>query len=349
MKHSLQKIQSEYSFTLPPQHIATQPASPRDSARLLTYTISTKTLAEDTFLHITSYIPPHAVLVFNETKVIPARLVVTKESGGKARITYLSTHTSTNTIRVLSDRKLTLKTKLFVIPSIFFHVTSQDEKYYYLTPSFSLSKLQSVFNRYGIIPLPPYIKNSPLSHSQLKEKYQTIFAKITGSVAAPTASLHFTKRLLRKIRLHGCDIAFVTLHVNEGTFAPLTQDALDTHTLHTEQYEISPHTAKLLQNAKKQGRPIVAVGTTVVRTLESASDDSGVLKKLSGDTNIFIHPPYRFKFVDEIITNFHVPSSSLMMLVSAFIGRETLLSLYAYAIKKKFRFFSFGDGMYIKK
>ncbi|TRZ52551.1 tRNA preQ1(34) S-adenosylmethionine ribosyltransferase-isomerase QueA, partial [bacterium] len=199
---------------------------------------------------------------------------------------------------------------------------------------------QKIFQKYGETPIPPYIKNTKLSEMQLREKYQTVFAKKTGSVAAPTASLHFTEELLEKLKKQGIQIEFVTLHVNLGTFSPLTEEALKTGKLHKEWYEISEKTAEALIKAKKEGRPIIAAGTTTVRTLEQLEGKAG-----AGETRLFIRPCDKFKFIDGMITNFHVPKSSLLMLVSAFVGREKLFELYDEAMKKDFRFFSFGDGM----
>ena len=205
--------------------------------------------------------------------------------------------------------------------------------------------MNALFEKYGNAPIPPYIKHTPLSSAELKKQYQTVFAKNSGSIAAPTASLDFTKRLLEKLRKTGISTQFVTLHVGLGTFAPLTEENITQGKLHKERYAIDSKTAAFLNRAKKEGRPIIAVGTTAVRALETASDKKGKLAKLSGETDIFIREGYRFRFTDGIITNFHVPRSSLLMLVSAFVGRERLFELYRKAMKKKFSFFSFGDGM----
>jgi len=216
-----------------------------------------------------------------------------------------------------------------------------------LKPSFAINKTFEVLERYGITPIPPYIKNIPLSEKQLRKEYQTVFADRKGSVAAPTASLHFTKSLLSQLKRSGIKIVFTTLHVNLGTFSPLTEELFKRSRLHSEYYEIGKVSADILNKAKKEKLPIIAVGTTVVRTLESASDNRGKINKLKGDTDIFIKEGYKFKFVDGLITNFHVPRSSLLMLASAFAGRKNIFNIYKKAISKKFRFFSFGDGMLI--
>ena len=345
MNRSLETITKEYDYTFPETLIAQKPASPRDSAKLLVYDRKHDATIETTFAHIGEQLPKNAVLVFNQTKVIPARLTVTKPTGGTARVLYVAT--AGDLIRVMSDRKLIVGTAIAIKDGLFLTVVRQEEKYYYLRPSFPLNKLASVLDKHGITPIPPYIKGSPLKERDLRKKYQTVFAKHAGSVAAPTASLHFTDRLLKKLRGQGIDIRFVTLHVNIGTFAPLTQEHLDTGALHTESYEIDRQTAAFLNKAKQQGRPIIGIGTTVVRTLESAAQN-GALKQLAGETRIFIQEGYRFKFIDGVVTNFHVPQSSLLMLVAALVGKDRLFELYRLAIKHKFRLFSFGDGMLIR-
>ncbi|MDD5547674.1 MAG: tRNA preQ1(34) S-adenosylmethionine ribosyltransferase-isomerase QueA [Candidatus Pacebacteria bacterium] len=359
------RVLHDYNYEVSPELIAQKPASPRDSAKLLIFHKKTGKVNYDIFRNIIKYLPPKAVLVFNQTKVIPARLEVTKQiTGGKARILYLET--IGDKIKVMTDRFLPIGIKVFVDQKLFFTVEGQQEKYYFLKPSFPLKNIYNVLEKYGKTPIPPYIKNSPLSENQLRKEYQAIFAKTKGSVAAPTASLHFTKQLLKKIKKAGIDIKFSTLHVGLGTFAPLTEENIESGKLHNEYYEIDKKTAGFLNKAKKQGRPVIAVGTTVVRTLESSVSGNS-LKRLSGGTDLFIKDGYKFGFIDGIITNFHVPQSSLLMLISAFMGfrpkslslgrtsgqakkysgRKKLLELYKKAAAKKFRFFSFGDGMLI--
>jgi len=333
-----------YDYKLPENLIAQEPASPRDKAGLLVYKKDTGETLFDEFLNITKYLPKNAVLVFNETKVLPARIILKKETGGKVEILYLQKRN--NLLEVLSDRKLNVGSKIYLNSKISFLVEGQEGKIYLLKSVFAIEKFYEVLEKYGTAPIPPYIKHSPLSKKELKEKYQSIFAKYQGSVAAPTASLHFTKRVLNKIKKAGIEIKFVTLHVGLGTFATLTEENLKNKKLHQEFYNIDKKTAKFLNKVKKEGRTIIAVGTTVARTLESASKD-GQLENLSGRTDIFITEGYKFDFVDGMVTNFHVPKSSLLMLVSALIGREKVLELYKQAIDKKFKFYSFGDGMLI--
>lgn len=345
MDTELKKLLDLYDYDLSEDLIAQEPASPRDAAKLLAYSKKENNISYNTFKNLAKYLPEKAVLVFNETKVLPARLILQKETGGRVKILYISKEGTS--LRVMADRKLTLDAQLQLTPKIYFTVCGKDDKYYLLKPSFDISKIFDILEKYGKIPIPPYIKHSPLSEKDLKKKYQTVFARSKGSVAAPTAALHFTDRLITRIKRSGCEVKFVTLHVNLGTFAPLTKEHVRSMRLHEEYYEIDKKTAEFLNKARRAGRPIIAVGTTVVRTLESASIRKSGLKKLSGTTDLFIREGYEFKFVDGIITNFHVPRSSLLMLVAAFVGREKLFELYQKAIDKKFKFFSFGDGMII--
>ena len=339
----LETVLKQYDYALPEALIAQSPASPRDSARLLVYDRKTKAVRYDTFRHLAKYLPPRSVLVFNETKVIPARFVVRKPTGGKAVLLYV--RTEGKEIIAMADRPLPVGEIVTVAPRVRFRVVSQ-EKYTRLAPLFPIARLPKIFERYGVTPIPPYIKHTPLSERALREKYQTVFARRRGSVAAPTASLHFTKRLLADIKKAGHDIVFVTLHVNLGTFASIKEEQWKQGKLHEEFYEISRAAAAALNRAKKSGQPIVAVGTTVTRTLESAVR-GGRVRGGHGTTDLFIRHGYRFAFADALITNFHVPRSSLLMLVSALVSWKKLRELYRAAIAKKFRFFSFGDGMLI--
>jgi S-adenosylmethionine:tRNA ribosyltransferase-isomerase len=351
----LEELLQSYNYPFSQELIAQEPASPRDSAKLLVYDRASGSVSYDTFLHLAKHLPAGAVIVFNQTKVVPARLIVRKprtnapvhgeQGGGLARIIYLET--CGDCIKAMSDRKLAVGSDISLTNALSFRVERQEEKYYYLKPSFPMQDLFKVLYAHGEAPLPPYIKNSPLSKADMRKKYQAVFAQQEGSVAAPTASLHFTPRLLASLKKSGIETAFVTLHVGLGTFAPLEQRHIDSGKLHQEWYEIDSRTARLLNEAKRAGRPIIAVGTTVTRTLESAADSNGVLEKLSSTTDLFIREGYRFKFVDSMITNFHVPQSSLLMLVGAFAGKDIVLGLYEKAASRGFKFFSFGDGMLI--
>ncbi len=333
-----------YNFTFPKALIAQKPVHPRDAARLLIFDRRKKKTAFVTFKDLPKFLPSGSVLVLNQTKVIPARLFVKKETGGRVEILYLSTEGKN--IKALANKKVAIGARLILSKRFSFVVMKQVGSEYFLKPSFPLKELDGIFERYGHTPLPPYIKHSLLSEKKLREEYQTVFAKERGSVAAPTASLHITNRLLKELQRRGIAVVYVTLHVGLGTFASVTERHIRSKTLHHERYHISKEAATFLNRAKKEGRPIIAVGTTVVRTLESsASSRRHCREAVSGDTSLFIQEGYQFKFIDGMITNFHVPKSSLLMLVSAFVGRAQVLKLYRHAIRKKFRLFSFGDGM----
>lgn len=343
----LEVFLDRYDFPYAPTEIAKEPARPRDSARLLVHDRASGETQYDTFLHLDRYLPSGAVLVFNETRVIPARFAARKEATGGA-VTLLYTRTRDDRFYALSEKRLTPGTVLISFGDMRFIVRDKAGSEYECEPLFDISELLPLLERFGKVPLPPYMKDTALTEADRKRAYQTVFARARGSVAAPTASLHFTDRLMKKLERAGFGLAFVTLHVGLGTFAPLTEEHLAEGRLHREEYSIDADTAAQLEAAKKEGRPIIAVGTTVVRTLESAADAQGRLERLTGGTELFIQEGYRFRFVDSIITNFHVPRSSLLVLVSAFAGRETVLSLYAEAREKGFKLFSFGDGMLLK-
>ncbi len=339
-------ILEQYNYELPGELIAQAPAMPRESARLLVYTISTGRMAFDIFKNLGKYLPKNSVLVFNQTKVMPARLQVQKTTGGKAEILYLGQETGL--IKALSNRLLLPGTSASILQrgktsGRTFKVVRKSGQFYFLKPNFPIKELPVMLQKFGLTPLPPYIKNSPLSEKQKRVQYQSVFAKAGESVAAPTASLHFSKNLITRLKKQGFKKKFASLNVGLGTFAPLAEKNYSSGKLHTETYEIKAEILRELKNAKKHKYPIIAVGTTAARTLETVAKTG----RLKGQTSIFIKPPYRFRLMDGLITNFHVPKSSLMMLVASLVGREKLLKLYETAMKKRFRFFSFGDGMLI--
>ncbi len=347
-----EKLLARYEYSLPPDRIAASPVSPRDSAKLMVYNRADKSVIDTTFRDLPSIIPSGTLLIFNNTKVIPARLELTKPTGGTVRILFIDL--KGKRLRVLADRSVAAGSTLFFRKKPAFRVLGRDGKYVLLAPLWHGS-LKSFLERHGEAPLPPYIKNSPLTKAERRRRYQTIFAKTPGSIAAPTASLHFTAGLLAALKKSGIETAFITLHVGLGTFAPITLKNLKTKSLHEEEYNISQKTADSITRAMRENRRIIAVGTTALRTLESAAhsvhlrraDARWKIKKSRGKTSLFIREGYRFRIVSGLITNFHVPRSSLLMLVSAFAGRQTVLKLYRRAIKKNYRFFSFGDGMLI--
>jgi len=348
----MKELFSEYDFDFPENLIAREPASPRDSARLMVYDRATGEASLDAFHNIGAYLPSRSLLVFNDTKVVPGRFEAEKSSGGKAVITVVDV--GAECVKAFSDRKLTVGETLKVSSGDELKIIMQDGKYFFLRPSEKF-RINGVLSRelifgflesVGVMPLPPYIKNSSLSEEEIKREYQTVFAKEKGSYAAPTASLHFTEGLMEDLGAMGHEICFITLHVGLGTFAPLTDENIRQGKLHKEYYEISEDAAEKISRAREEGRKIIAVGTTCIRTLESAWD-GGKIKSGKYETDIFIREGYEFKTVDGMVTNFHVPKSSLLMLVSALIGREKTLELYKLAVKNKFRLFSFGDGMLI--
>jgi len=332
------------SLPVPEELIAQTPAIPRDSSRLLVLEKNSGKISEDTFRNIGKYLPPKSVLVLNKTKVVPARVRVTTESGSVIELLY-TRHDERN-VFALSPKKLKANDVLHfgnhkLIVKDFLNAE------YKLEPNFDMAELPKILETYGNTPIPPYIKNSKLPEAELRVKYQTVFAKTSGSVAAPTASLHFTPELLDSLKKAGHTLVFVTLHVGTGTFMNPTAEQIKKGILHEEWFEISSETAQVINACHDAGRKIIPVGTTALRTLETIADESGVLREASGTTDIFIKPGYHFKIADAMITNFHVPNSSLRMLVAAFAGEENMLKSYNYAIANRFRFFSFGDAMLI--
>jgi S-adenosylmethionine:tRNA ribosyltransferase-isomerase len=356
-----------YHYNLPESLIARQPAEPRDAARLFVYDTAHDTTTLDTFSHLDHHLPQKSLLVLNDTKVVPARAILKKETGGKIEVLFLVNewqHESGEPIPALVDRKITVGARLFFDgPNTkkFFTVTRQNENIFYLAPNFPPNDLFAILNKKGITPLPKYIKQTDLDETALRKKYQAVFGKNPASVAAPTASLHFTERLLTRLEKQGVEKTFITLNVGLGTFAPVSAESLANGTLHTEFLTIPGSSRTAIVAHKSKNEPVIAVGTTVVRTLEAEAakiiSREGVPTH-GGDiidaTQIFIRPPYDFKIVDAMITNFHLPDTSLMMLVQAFLlhknpaTKRNLVDLYKVAIKEKFRFYSFGDAMLIK-
>lgn len=338
-----QLILNRFDYKLPEDLIAKFPARPRDSAKLLVYYRKTDEVFFDKFYNIHKYLPQKSVIVMNDTRVIPARFSLKKTTGGKIEAFFI--RKEYDKIIVLFNKKATIGSELVLTNKYKFEVFSADGKYFILKPNFESNNIFGILDKYGKMPVPKYIK-ADFQENKLRIDYQTVFAKNDGSVAAPTASLHFTKRCINKLLKHGFEREFITLHVNEGTFAPVTDQNFISKSLHKEYFSIDALTAKKLNDCKKRGMNIVAVGTTVTRTLESACR-KGQLTMLSGETDLFIQESDKLQFTDMLITNFHLPKSSLMMLVSSFIGRKKLLELYQEAIENKFRFYSFGDAMLI--
>lgn len=344
-------INSNYSYILPPELIASEPASPRDHSRLLVYKNSE--IYHDRFFHLSRYLQSGDLLVVNNSKVIPARLFGKKETGGKIEILLLGK--VGKYWDVLIGGRVAVDDKIFFDDNSEALIIGKDGKSGFLKFNFFGKDFWAKINQIGHMPIPPYIKNSKLSEKELKEEYQTIYAKNYGSAAAPTAGLHFSKKLIGELKSAGIGFAEINLHIGLGTFAPLTEENIKNNKLHSEKFLIPRSTIRKIIETKKTGGRIIAIGTTTVRALESSVEKilSGQ-KAISGQTDIFIQPGDKFKIVDGLITNFHLPCSSLMMLVAAFLqykgeknGREKLLELYKLAIEKNYRFYSFGDAMLI--
>jgi len=347
-------MKDQYWYTLPEKLIAQEPAHPRDSSKLLIYNTQTNEIIIDTFFNLATYLTPSTTLTLNDAKVVPARVTLTKETGGKIVVLFLVNEwiiVPDGPIPCFFDRKAKVGDRLYFVDKSFVTVQSQKEGLFFVSWNDSVEHFLQKLDSFGTMPIPPYIKHSPLSRSELLEKYQTIFAKKIGSSAAPTASLHFTPKVFKSLKNKGIQKQYITLHVGLGTFAPLTSEDIRTKTLHHEWYEVSKETANQIANIKNQNKRICAVGTTVVRTLESYAQQGILGKKHSGNTELFIQPPFEFKIVDALITNFHLPGSSLMMLVDAFLthkkSQKRIVELYEYAIKNEFRFYSFGDAMLV--
>lgn len=332
---------SDFYYDLPEDLIAQTPVEPRDSSRLLVYNRSEDKVEHKVFNQIGDYLKSGDLLVINTTKVYPARIFAYTEHGGKVEILLLKRINLTDwECLVKPGKKCRDGVKFIVNNELALTVMSKtDDGGRIISFSFD-GVFEDILSRVGEMPLPPYI------HEKLKDKdrYQTVYCKEEGSAAAPTAGLHFTLRLIDELKAKGVEFAEVNLHVGLGTFRPVKVENAEEHKMHVEFCEISAENARKINSAKKDGRRIIAVGTTSVRTLESFANNDGTVKSGSMDTGIFIYPPYRFKCVDGMITNFHLPESTLVMLVAAFVGKEKILELYNLAVKEKYRFFSFGDA-----
>jgi len=336
---------SDFNYKLPEELIAQTPIEKRDESRLMVLNKKEQTIEHKTFKDIIDYLKPGDVLVRNNTKVLPARLYGKKETG--ANVEFLLLKNINDDIWeciVRPGNKLHVGTKV-VFGEGLLNATILD-----IMPGGTRKvefRYQGIFNeildQIGLMPLPPYI------HEELKEKdrYQTVYAKYQGSAAAPTAGLHFTDELLSKLEAKGVIIANVTLHVGIGTFRPVKEETVEAHKMHSEHFYIKKEDVDKINNAKKEGRRVIAVGTTSCRVLESIADENGMIRETEEDTSIFIYPGYKFKCIDGLITNFHLPESTLLMLVSALAGKNFIMEAYEEAVDNKYRFFSFGDAMFI--
>ena len=338
---------SDFYFELPEELIAQDPLEDRASSRLLVLNKETGETEHHVFRDILQYLVPGDCLVLNNTKVIPARLLGTKEETGAAVEVLLLKRKEKDVWETLvrPGKKMRPGAKISfgdgLLKAEVLEVVEEGNRLIRFTYE---GIFEEVLDRLGEMPLPPYITHK----LQDKSRYQTVYAKYEGSAAAPTAGLHFTTELLREIENMGVDIAYVTLHVGLGTFRPVKEENVLEHHMHSEYYEVSQESADKINAAKERGGRVICVGTTSARTLESAADETGHLTACSGNTEIFIYPGYRFKVLDCLLTNFHLPESTLIMLVSALAGRERVLAAYREAVEERYRFFSFGDAMFIK-
>ena len=337
---------SDFNYNLPEELIAQVPLQKRDESKLMVLDKENKTIEHKVFKDIIDYLEPGDCLVRNNTKVIPARIYGKKETG--ANVEFLLLNNIEGDIWesiVRPGNKLHIGTKVIFgegllvaeILDIMLGGTRKIKFHYN-------GIFNEILDQIGLMPLPPYI------HEELKDRdrYQTVYAKHQGSAAAPTAGLHFTPELLKKIEEKGIKIANVTLHVGIGTFRPVKEETVEAHEMHSEHYYIKQEDVDKINEAKKQGHRVISVGTTSCRVLETVADENGNLKETEGDTQIFIYPGYKFKCIDGLITNFHLPQSTLLMLVSALADKEYIMGAYEEAVKEKYRFFSFGDAMFIK-
>lgn len=335
---------SDFWYNLPEEQIAQTPAEPRDSSRMLVYHRAEKKVEHKIFRDVLSYLHKGDVLVVNRTRVLPARLFAFTQNGGKVEVLLLKrVNLDEWEVLVRPGKKCKPGVRLVVNDELSLTVQSVTESGERIVKFAYKGAFEDVLSRVGTMPLPPYIREK--LHDP--ERYQTVYSKETGSAAAPTAGLHFTPELLRAIQEKGVEIAEVLLHVGLGTFRPVKEENVLDHKMHSEYYEIGEEAAEIINRAKRENRRVIAVGTTSVRTLETVAKEDGTVTACSGNTEIFIYPPYRFKCVDALITNFHLPESTLLMLVSSLCSREEILSLYEIAVGGGYRFFSFGDSMFI--
>ena len=336
---------TDFDYDLPKELIAQTPIEKRDESKLMVLDRSNETIEHKKFKDIVEYLKPGDVLVRNNTKVIPARLYGKKVTG--ANVEFLLLNNIEGDIWeciVRPGNKLHVGAKVIFGDGLLRAEVLDTMEGGTRKVKFSYEGIfNEILDKIGLMPLPPYI------HESLKDnnRYQTVYAKYDGSAAAPTAGLHFTEELLQKIKNMGVEIANVTLHVGIGTFRPVKEENVEEHKMHTEHFYIKKEDAEKINNAKKEGRRVIAIGTTSCRVLETIADENGFVKETEEDTGIFIYPGYKFKCLDGLITNFHLPQSTLLMLVSALAGKDYIMRAYKEAVKEKYRFFSFGDAMFI--
>ncbi len=337
---------SDFTYDLPQELIAQTPIERRDGSRLMTLDRRTGETGHRHFYDLPSLLRPGDCLIMNDSRVLPARLLGRRLPGGGACEVLLLTDRGDNIWECLvrPGRKLRTGARMtFGDGSLAAEVVKEEADGNRLVRFEYEGIFLEVLERLGKMPLPPYIKEE----LQDQERYQTVYSKVLGSAAAPTAGLHFTPELLKEIEAQGVNLGYVTLHVGLGTFRPVKEEAIEDHEMHSEFCTISPETAELINRTRANGGRVICVGTTSCRTLESWAAEDGHMEPRSGWTNIYIYPGYRFKVMDGLVTNFHLPESTLIMLVSAFAGREAILNAYREAVRERYRFFSFGDAMFI--
>ena len=349
---------SEYDYNLPEELIAQMPADKRENSRMMVLNRKDRTISHKHFYDIVDLIEPNTLLVMNNTKVLPARLIGHKDTGAKIEVFLLKqnheTHDNGEYWEVLIKPSKRVKPDTIIKISDELSVRAikrlEENGEWLVELIYKGDNVLDILHKNGNIPLPPYIERK-IPNEDLKkldfERYQTVYAKDEGSVAAPTAGLHFTKEILKKLEEKGVELAYVTLNVGLGTFRPVQCENVENHKMHSETFEISEKAAEQINKAKADGKKIVAVGTTTVRTLETAYQKYGCIKACHDHSELFIYPPYEFKVIDNLITNFHLPKSTLLMLVSALAGKDFIFDAYKEAIENKYRFFSYGDCMYI--
>ncbi len=343
---------SDFDYNLPEELIAQVPADKRDLSRMMVLNRKDKKINHHIFKDIVDLINDNSILILNNTRVIPARLYGYKDTGAKIEVFLLKEKAQHHWEALIKpSKRVKSGTKLIISEELSVEILSpaEDDGKWNIYLEYE-GDIYDILSRAGNVPLPPYIERK-MTPEELKkldyERYQTVYAKKEGSVAAPTAGLHFTAEILNKLNAKGIQIGYVTLNVGLGTFRPVKCDVVEEHKMDSEIFEISSETAKLINQSKAEGKKLIAVGTTSVRTLETAYKQFGEIKECRSSSTLFIYPPYEFKVVDSLITNFHLPKSTLLMLVSALAGREFIMEAYKEAIENKYRFYSYGDCMFI--
>lgn len=340
---------SLFDYNLPERLIAQKPAPRREESRLMVLDRAAKSVSHSMFRDFPSMLNEGDVLVVNTTRVIPARLLARRKSGGAVEILLARKAGATRWIAMAGGaQKVKPGEKLFVQDGAVVFEGRAENGMAFVSFS-SENEMERIIKNLGTVPLPPYIRrDGGLADAEDAERYQTVFARKDGSCAAPTAGLHFTEKILDEIRGKGVTVAPVILHVGPGTFKPVKTENIEDHVMDPEPFEIPESSAQAVTLAKKEGRRVIAVGSTVTRCLESSADETGAVRPCSGETDMFIKPGYRFKVVDAMLTNFHLPKSTLLILVCAFAGKDFTLSAYNEAVKEEYRFFSYGDAMFIR-